>query len=104
ISILSNCSPLDFQYGCFSLQQQREVGAAPHRGNANRPLRNQGKANAVGTQTKSVAQTEKRRKDQHRRYKTKASRGQKTEIKPAEGNTQQQRPTHPHPHQPRQRT
>jgi hypothetical protein len=28
----------------FSLQQQREVGAAPHRGNANRPLTKQGKA------------------------------------------------------------
>ena len=28
----------------------KKVSAAPHRGNANRPLTNQGKANAVGTQ------------------------------------------------------
>ncbi|MFM0250610.1 hypothetical protein, partial [Paraburkholderia sediminicola] len=29
----------------------KKVSAAPHRGNANKPLRIQGKANAVGTQT-----------------------------------------------------
>ncbi|MCX4151810.1 MULTISPECIES: hypothetical protein, partial [Paraburkholderia] len=34
----------------------REVGAAPHRGNANRPLAKQGKANAIRTRTKSVEQ------------------------------------------------
>ncbi|MFL9996783.1 hypothetical protein PQR34_36970 [Paraburkholderia sediminicola] len=45
--------PLSLAY--FSLRRQREVGAAPHRGNANRPLRNQGKANAVGTPTKRRA-------------------------------------------------
>jgi general secretion pathway protein K len=28
----------------FLCGRQRKVGAAPHRGNANRPLRNQGKA------------------------------------------------------------
>ena len=43
----------------FSLRRQRKVGAAPHRGNANRPIRNQGeakksdqgKANAAGIRT-----------------------------------------------------
>ncbi|MFM0284298.1 hypothetical protein P0D75_40455, partial [Paraburkholderia sediminicola] len=29
----------------------KKVSAAPHRGNANRPLRNQGKATAAGKQT-----------------------------------------------------
>src|ERR1700733_13632504 len=38
--------PLSFAY--FSLRRQRKVGAPPHRGNANRPARKQGKANAVG--------------------------------------------------------
>src|SRR5258708_2398560 len=43
---------------CFLLptslcSRQREVGAAPHRGNANRPLAIQGKANALRTQTKN---------------------------------------------------
>jgi hypothetical protein len=37
-------SPLSFAY--FSLRRQRKVGAAPHRGNANKPTRKQGKANA----------------------------------------------------------
>src|ERR1700689_4953282 len=63
----------------------KKVSAAPHRGNANRPLRNQGKANAAGIQT-SAAKAEKRRKDQHRRCKTTTPREQK-EFKPAEGNT-----------------
>ena len=40
----------------FLCSRQRKVGAAPHRGNANRPLTNQGKANAAGTQTTSAAQ------------------------------------------------
>jgi hypothetical protein len=40
--------PLSLAY--FSLRRQREVSAAPHRGNANRPIRKQGKANAAGTQ------------------------------------------------------
>src|SRR5580692_7844669 len=40
----------------FSLRRQRKVGAAPHRGNANRPITNQGKANTVGMQAKSTAQ------------------------------------------------
>ncbi|WP_323046526.1 hypothetical protein, partial [Paraburkholderia sp.] len=29
----------------------KKVSAAPHRGNANRPIRTQGKANAAGNQT-----------------------------------------------------
>jgi general secretion pathway protein K len=32
------------------LRRQRKVSAAPHRGNANRPTRKQGKANAPGEQ------------------------------------------------------
>jgi general secretion pathway protein K len=35
----------------FLCGMQRKVGAAPHRGNANRPLTIQGKANAQGKQT-----------------------------------------------------
>ena len=34
----------------------KKVSAAPHRGNANRPIRNQGKANAAMAQPKSAAQ------------------------------------------------
>jgi hypothetical protein len=39
------CSPLSFAY--FSLRRQRKVGAAPHRGNANKPKAKQGKANTI---------------------------------------------------------
>jgi hypothetical protein len=46
--------PLSFAY--FSLRRQRKVGAAPHRGNANKPLRKQGKANTIRAQPKSAAQ------------------------------------------------
>jgi hypothetical protein len=46
-------SPLSFAY--FSLRRQRKVGAAPHRGNANKPKRKQGKANAVGRHQKANA-------------------------------------------------
>ncbi|MFM0204018.1 hypothetical protein PQR53_29665 [Paraburkholderia fungorum] len=35
----------------FLCGRQRKVGAAPHRGNANNPITNQGKANAIKTQT-----------------------------------------------------
>jgi len=35
----------------FLCGRQRKVGAAPHRGDANKPLRNQGKANAAGIRT-----------------------------------------------------
>jgi hypothetical protein len=41
----SGVSPLSFAY--FSLRRQRKVSAAPHRGNANKPIRNQGEANAL---------------------------------------------------------
>src|ERR1700722_9721195 len=44
-------SPLSFAY--FSLRWQRKVGAAPHRGNASKPLRKQGKAKATRTTTKA---------------------------------------------------
>jgi hypothetical protein len=37
----------------FLCGRQRKVGAAPHRGNANKPIRKQGKANTAGTQTKA---------------------------------------------------
>jgi hypothetical protein len=46
---LAVASPLSFAY--FSLRRQRKVGAAPHRGNASKPKRKQGKANTVGTTT-----------------------------------------------------
>ncbi|MFP3274289.1 MAG: hypothetical protein RXR52_25745, partial [Paraburkholderia sp.] len=47
------CSPLSFAY--FSLRRQRKVGAAPHRGNANKPITQQGKANTTRTPTKHQA-------------------------------------------------
>ncbi|MFM0564284.1 hypothetical protein PQQ80_31145, partial [Paraburkholderia sediminicola] len=43
----------------FLCMPQRKVGAAPHRGNANRPLTIQGKANALRTRTTSAAQANK---------------------------------------------
>src|SRR3978361_184450 len=56
---------------CFLLptlcSRQREVGAAPHRGNANRPISIQGKANATGKQKTSAAQANNSRKGQRRR-------------------------------------
>ncbi|MFM0751421.1 hypothetical protein PQQ85_46615, partial [Paraburkholderia sediminicola] len=45
--------------------RQRKVGAAPHRGNANKPLTKQGKANATGTQTKSAAKAKKQNSAKH---------------------------------------
>ncbi|PZR46646.1 MAG: hypothetical protein DI523_16680 [Paraburkholderia fungorum] len=68
----------------FLCGRQRKVGAAPHRGNANRPLTIQGKA-------KKPAQQQPRRTG-------------KKKLTPAGGNTQPQPPTQPHPPQPRQRT
>jgi hypothetical protein len=44
----------------------KKVSAAPHRGDANKPLRNQGKANATGVQRTSAAeQTNSSRESQH---------------------------------------
>ena len=40
--------PLSLAY--FSLRRQREVSAAPHRGNANKPITNQGKAKTASAQ------------------------------------------------------
>src|SRR6202012_6203309 len=57
-------SPLSFAY--FSLRRQRKVGAAPHRGNANKPIRKQRKANPIST-----------RKQAQNRQKPRASRRQK---------------------------
>src|ERR1700742_3359953 len=45
----------------------KKVSAAPHRGNTNRPLTNQEKANAVGQQPPSVTRENISRKDQRRR-------------------------------------
>jgi hypothetical protein len=60
-----------------------KVGAAPHRGEANRPLRNQGKANALGKQPKAPhRQNQKRTKTQtgsaKQTAKRAASRAKKT--------------------------
>jgi hypothetical protein len=49
----SGVSPLSFAY--FSLRRQRKVSAAPHRGNANKPKRNQGKANALNKHPRAPA-------------------------------------------------
>ena len=45
--------PLSFAYLFFAAA--KKVSAAPHRGNANKPLRNQGKANAIKAQPKRRA-------------------------------------------------
>jgi hypothetical protein len=50
-------SPLSFAY--FSLRRQRKVGAAPHRGNTNKPIRKQGKANAQRKTTRRAPQAKK---------------------------------------------
>jgi hypothetical protein len=50
---LAVASPLSFAY--FSLRRQRKVGAAPHRGNASKPIRKQGKANTPRTTTQTKA-------------------------------------------------
>jgi len=63
-------SPLSFAY--FSLRRQRKVGAAPHRGNASKPPRKQGKANPTGTATKP-----RRRRQTHTSTPQKARRRQK---------------------------
>jgi hypothetical protein len=52
-------SPLSFAY--FSLRRQRKVGAAPHRGNTNKPIRKQGKANTIGKQKRCNANKPKRK-------------------------------------------
>jgi hypothetical protein len=41
----------------FLCGRQRKVSAAPHRGNANKPIRKQGKANTVGKKQKAKSAT-----------------------------------------------
>src|ERR1044072_9961314 len=45
--------------------RQREVGAAPHRGNANRPLTNQAKANKNNTKTPTAEQAKPPKPSNH---------------------------------------
>jgi hypothetical protein len=47
----------------FLCGRQRKVGAAPHRGNANKPITNQGKATAAGNQRKRPEQVNKSSKN-----------------------------------------
>ena len=68
----------------------KKVSAAPHRGNANRPLTMQEKANARTGESQNPQRTDKSANRQ--------------KIKPAEGNTQQQHPKPLHPRQQQQRT
>ncbi|MFL9864888.1 hypothetical protein PQR67_11985 [Paraburkholderia fungorum] len=68
--------------------RQRKVGAAPHRGNANKPPRKQGKANTIGTQSKQT--TTKAKKDQ----KTIQRKDQKTQTK-AKPTAEQAKPQPP---------
>jgi hypothetical protein len=63
----------------FLCGQQRKVSAAPHRGNANRPIRIQGKANAKQKTENRKQKTENRKqKTENRKQKTE-NRKQKTE-------------------------
>src|ERR1700739_1741678 len=52
-SHISGCSPLSLL--TFFATAAKKVGAAPHRGEANRPIRMQGKANTVGKKPKPPA-------------------------------------------------
>src|ERR1700722_6548667 len=56
------CSPLSLP--TFFAAAAKKVGAAPHRGEPNRPLRMQGKANAVRKQPKPNQTNNKARKGQ----------------------------------------
>jgi hypothetical protein len=78
--------PLSRGSSCFLLptflcSRQRKVGAAPHRGNANRPIRKQGKANTAGAQSTSAAQANKPSKTQHRRRTESTAKRQKPRPK-----------------------
>ena len=72
--------PLSLAY--FSLRRQREVSAAPHRGDANKPIRNQGKANTIKAQPKSAAQANRPSKAQRHRHtdKQSAAKAKKTPL------------------------
>jgi hypothetical protein len=87
---------------CFLLptslcSRQREVGAAPHRGNANRPITIQGKANTVGTRTSSASQTNKTRKDQPHKHPNNNRRAGTKKIHPLPHSQipQNRNPLHP---------
>src|SRR3978361_195604 len=62
----------------------KKVSAAPHRGDTNKPIRNQGKANTVGKTTRSAPQANKPRKDQrHRQNNQKRAAGNQPKKAPA---------------------
>jgi hypothetical protein len=69
-------SPLSFAY--FSLRRQRKVGAAPHRGDANRPITKQGKANAAGKQHEKANAVGKQPNRTTNKPKAKTSRRRQT--------------------------
>ncbi|MFM0605418.1 hypothetical protein PQR05_12905, partial [Paraburkholderia sediminicola] len=68
---------------------------APHRGDANKPIRIQGKANAIGNQTRRAEQTNRSRKGQRHRPTAKQAPSRQTiqenptaagkQTKPAKG-------------------
>ena len=83
--------PLSLAY--FSLRRQREVGAAPHRGNANRPITIQGKANAAGIQpNKRRAGKKCKERPTPRAYKDKRRAGKKCKKAQRRGHTAEQAP------------
>jgi hypothetical protein len=57
----------------FLCGTQRKVGAAPHRGNANKPLKIQGKANTIKPQPTSATQATNSTKGQRQRQTTHAA-------------------------------
>ncbi|MBC8739433.1 hypothetical protein F6X40_22085 [Paraburkholderia sp. UCT31] len=74
----------------------KKVGAAPHRGNANRPTRNQGKANALRTQKKRAKAKKHNNKTEPRAAGAKKNhplRGQKVAITSASNPYQPQTDT-----------
>ncbi|MFM0284901.1 hypothetical protein P0D75_43520, partial [Paraburkholderia sediminicola] len=59
-----------------------KVGAAPHRGNANRPITNQGKANAIKAQPKRRVGKKTRQIPTPQAHTQSAAQAKKTLIHP----------------------
>ncbi|MGF6722776.1 hypothetical protein P3T43_002127 [Paraburkholderia sp. GAS41] len=60
----------------------KKVGAAPHRGEANRPITKQGKANTARTQTKRRRQTKNQNRKNQKSKKAKKQKSKKANPNP----------------------
>ncbi|NUY35088.1 hypothetical protein F0160_32085 [Paraburkholderia sp. JPY303] len=61
------CPRTPVTHVCGPYTAAKKVGAAPHRGNANRPTRQQGKANKARTTTKKASPRPRGQPIQHAR-------------------------------------